>query len=441
MSLDLLIRHAQLRQRDGLVDIGIRNGVIEAVEANLKDRATREIDADGRLVTEPFVDCHFHIDKSFYGESVGRYRYPLESLERPGEGFEDVPRSGMLDYEASHDNVVPVEATWAFKRGYTVEDVASRIGRALDLALLHGTLAVRMFVDVDSIAGLTALKGAIRARERYGGVMTLQVCAFPQEGLLTNPDSFDLMEEAMNEGADVVGGIPWIEWDEPSARKHIDFCFELAERHHRDVHVLCDDTSDPSSRTLEMVAAKVLDSKFDGRVASSHNGALSVYPQAHAVRVINLVKQARISMVANAHVNALGTYTRVPELLRAGVNVSSGQDDLDNFYYPLGRADLLDSMNFTVHMAQLATPAGFETAFDIVTRNGARTLGLDDYGLAVGKPANLLVFEGHDMHEVLQMQSDRNYVIAKGEVVAMTNRTRELLLGDLTVDRPEAENA
>ncbi|MFA5568530.1 MAG: amidohydrolase family protein [Trueperaceae bacterium] len=430
MSNDLIIRNAQLRQRVGLVDIGVADGVITAIEPHIAGGpAEREIDAAGRLVTEPLVDCHFHIDKSFFGETTGRYDYPLkEARSAATTSFEGEPRSGMLDYEASHENVVPIEETWAFKRAYTVDDVAQRIGRALNLAIKHGTLAMRMFIDVDSFAGLTALEGAVKARERYGSTMELQICAFPQEGLHTNEESFELMERALVSGADVVGGLPWVEWTDAAASEHIDFCFDLAMRFDKDIHFLCDDTPDPMSRSLEMVAAKTIATGFKGRVSSSHNGALRHYPDAHAVRVINMLKQAGVNMVANANVNSLGTYTRVPELLAAGVNVSFGQDDLDNFYYPLGRADMLDVMNFTVHMAQLATPRGFETAFDIGTLNGARTLGLSRYGLAPGNPANMLVFAGRNPHEVLQMQSDRNYVISRGQVVSETNSTTKLRL-------------
>lgn len=431
MTFDLIVRRAQLRQRAGLADIGITGGRIAAIEPRLPTEGAAEIDAAGRLVTEPFVDCHFHIDKSFFGEAVGRYDYPLKPLVGPGELFEGEVRSGMQEYELLHSNVVPIEHTWAFKRRYTPSEVAGRVGRALELALAHGTLAMRMFTDVDSFAGLRALEGVLLARERFGRTMTLQVCAFPQEGLLTNPASGDLMQQAMEMGADVVGGIPFIELDDEGSRRHIDYCFDLAKRYNRDVHMLCDDAPNPNFRTLEMLAAKTIREGYHGRVSSGHNGALRVYPDAHAARVINLVRQARINIVANPNVNSLGTLTRVNELMAAGVNVCSGQDDLDNFYYPLGRADLLDSMNFMVHLAHLATPQGFEAAFDIVTRNGARTLGLSGYGLEVGAEANLLIFDGKNVHDVLQMQADRDYVIARGRVVAKTTRQRHIeLIGE-----------
>lgn len=422
MPHDLVIRRAQLRNRDGLVDIAIDGGRFTRIAEGIEGTGREEIDAAGRLATEPFVDTHFHIDKSFYGEAMGRYRYPLRELATPGVDFTDEPRSGMIEYEQFHDNVIPIEATWAFKRAYTIEDVAERVGRALKLAVRHGTLAMRMFVDVDSHAGLTALRGVLRAKERFADVMDLQVCAFPQEGLATNPRTHDLLGEAIREGADVVGGLPWVEWDDAAAQAHIDFCFDLALKHDLDLHFLCDDTDNPNARTLEKVAVKALRTGYLGRVSSGHNGALRHYPDIHAAKVIQLVRQAGMNITANAHVNSLGTYTLVPELLRAGVNVCVGQDDLDNFYYPLGRADLLEAVHYTVHLARLATPRGFEVAFDIATHNGAKALRLRDYRIAEGNPANLQLFAAANVHQVLQMNAERNLVVSRGQVVVETRR-------------------
>ncbi|MGQ0569645.1 MAG: amidohydrolase family protein [Armatimonadota bacterium] len=405
MPYDLVIHRAQLRQRGGLVDIGIADGKIAVIEARLEPGAHDEIDAAGRLVTEPFVDCHFHIDKSFLGAATGRFDYPLGG---------------------HHDGIPPLERHRALKAEYTIEGVAERMGRALELALIHGTLAVRMFVDVDPVQGLTALNAALVARKRFADRMTLQICAFPQEGTLGNPETLALMEQAMDLGADVVGGIPWVEANDAAVQLHVDHCFSLARRFGRQIHMLCDDTPSPSSRTLEMVAARTIREGFYGRVCSSHNGALRFYPDADASKVIDLVRQAGIHAVVIPTVNLLGALTRIEELLAAGVNVCAGQDDLDNFFYPLGCADMLDSMNFIVHLAHLATPRGFETAFDIVTRNGARALGLTGFGVEVGADANLLIFEGKNLHEVLQMHAARSFVIARGRVAAITTRAQHV---------------
>jgi cytosine deaminase len=408
MSLDLVIRGAQLRGRGGLVDIGIDGERIAVIAGRIDAPARHEIDAAGRLVTEPFVDCHIHIDKAFTGEAVGRFAYPLRDV--PGID----PRAHPLDQHR------------ALKRDYTEDDVAARIGRALDLALLHGTLAVRMFVDVDPIQRHTALRAALRARDRFAGRMTLQICAFPQEGGLRDPLTFALMEQALDQGADVVGGIPWIEPDEAAAREHIDRCFALAARFDRDVHLLCDDVPDARSRTLEMTATAALRHGWEGRVACSHNGALRFYQDAEATRVIGLVRQAGIHAVVIPTVNLLGTLTRVEDLLAARVNVCCGQDDLDNFFYPLGRADMLEAMFMLVHVAHLTSPQGLEIAFDCVTRNGARALRIADGDLAVGAPANLVVCDARTVAEAVRLQADRHAVISRGRVVATTTRTQSI---------------
>ncbi len=404
MAFDLVIRSAQLRQQRGLVDIGITDDAVAAIAARLDAPGSEEIDAAGRLVTEPFVDCHFHIDKSFLGSASGRFAYPLQPAT----------------------SLAPLEQHRSLKPHYSVESVAERIERALDLALIHGTLAIRMFIDVDPIQGLTALHAALRARERYADRMTLQICAFPQEGGLASVETIRLMEQAMDLGADIVGGIPWVEPDDETALAHIDSAFALARRFDRDVHMLCDDTPSPASRTLEMVAAKTLREGYQGRVAASHNGALRFYPDEHAAKVIRLIRDAGLHMVIIPTLNLLGTLTRVEELLAAGVNVCAGQDDLDNFFYPLGRANMLDAMNLLVHIAHLATAAGFETAFDIVSRNGAKALGLSRYSIEAGTEANMVIFEGQTMHEVLRTQADRAYVIARGRVAARTTRLRQV---------------
>ncbi len=422
MVYDLVLRRAQLRQHRDTVDIGITDGRIVAIAPRIEAPARDEIDAAGRLVTEPFVDCHFHVDKAFTGVTMGRFRYPLRSLPEIDAAFAAEARAGDTGGAVPYHGPHPLDLHRVLKRRYTIENVAERVGKALELALVHGTLAMRVFVDVDPIQRLTALRAVLGARERVADRMSVQVCAFPQDGLLDSPEMATLMEEAMHLGADVVGGIPWVEPDDTAAQAHIDWCFSLARRFDRGVHMLCDDTPDPNSRTLEMVAARTIRDGYQGRVAASHNGALRLYPDEHAAKVIDLVRQAEMHIVVIPSLNLLGTLTRVEEMLAAGINVCCGQDDLDNFFYPLGRANMLDAMHLIVHIAHLATPQGFETAYDIVTRQGARALGLERYAIEAGADANLLIFEGKTLHEVLQMQADRAYVIARGRVVATTTR-------------------
>jgi cytosine deaminase len=431
MSLELKVRSAQLRGVPHLLDIGISGGRIVQVAESIRESADQTIDAAGRLVTPSFADPHCHIDKSFFGELSGRYDYQQHAMipeESDLEKYRGQARSGMGDMEFVHPNVIPLWESWLYKERYTVDAVAERMLRALRTAASNGVLAMRMFCDVDTHAGLKTVEAGLRVREQLRAVMALQVVAFPQEGIWTDPGTDALMEQAMELGADVVGGIPFVEWTEADMQRHVSFCFALAAKFHRDIHFLCDDTSDPSARTLEMVAVTKLRTEFGGAVASSHNGALAQYPEEHRVRVIGLLRQAGVAIVANAHVNLLGSYTAVPELLRAGVLVAAGQDDIDNFYYPLGQPDPLEVAFCVVHAARLAYPEGMEQAFDMVSANAGVVMGLPPLEVAVGADANLVVHDARHVRDAIRYRYPRPYVISRGRVIAESNVVRRLEL-------------
>lgn len=444
MSYELVIREAQLRGHADLTDIAIQGGRIVAIRPALSVEGAEVIEAAGRLVVPGFVDSHFHIGKSFFGRDTHRYDY-RRAEEKPTEletRYRRRYRSAMGDLEVYHENVVPLVRQWAWKEAYTVDGVADRICEALSLGLSNGVTACRMFVDVDSYARLIEFEGALEARRRLGGLMQLQICPFPQEGLDADPETASLVEKAMQEGADVVGGLPHVEWTEDLCRRHVDFCFELAARFDAPLHFLCDDVADPMSRTLEYVAARTIQTGTYGRVASSHNGALTTYPDTHAVRVIDMIRDAEMNICCNSHVNLLGILTRVHELVDAGVNVSVGQDDLDNFYYPFGKEDPLEWGWSLAHAGHFAYPKGIEQVFDMLTVNGARTLGLEGYGLEEGCRADLVVLDCCHPREAIQFQVDRLHVISGGRRVGGTKRERWLAEPARSVDpSPEADRA
>ena len=224
--MDLVLRRARLRRTDGLRDVGIRDGRIATVEPSLGEDAAESLDLAGRLVLPGFVNIHLHLDKVLFGERTGQ-----DQAGTVEEGF---------------------RRTWAFKQAYTVEDVRDRALRVLRVALAHGTAALRMLADVDTHAGLTAARGLLAARQAFAPSITLQLVAFPQEGIFCHPGTERLMREAMELGADVVGGLPWVELTEEDRRRHVDFCCELAKERDADIHMLVDETLDPSSRTLQM---------------------------------------------------------------------------------------------------------------------------------------------------------------------------------------------
>ncbi len=436
--MSLVIRNARI-WGDEPRDILIRGQTIESVVPCGAGRADQELDVDGRIVLPAFVNCHWHADKCFYLKDLihrlpGGPRYRDAELK---QRFASEVRSGMAHFETKQ--AISLESTWAIKHTYTVEDVADRAGRAVELAIQYGCGAVRMFADVDRHAGVTGVRGLCAVKQRYGHLLHLQVVAFPQEGIFANPGTADLMKEALEAGADVVGGIPWVEWDEARQRQHIDACFEFARAYDRDIHMLCDDTEDPSSRTLEYLAIRTIENGWQGRVSASHCCALSFYDDAHASKVIDLVRQADVSIVSNAQISLVDIanlareprprgITRVRELLAAGVNVASAQDDVDDWYYPWGRNDLLEVAFFMAHTAQFFHLDTMPIPFRMVTEHPARAMRLQNYGVAPECEANLVVLDAPTLHEAFQYQADRRYVLLRGRVVAETQRTTTLTL-------------
>ena len=401
--METIIRHARLRGRQGTWDMGITNGRIAEVTEHLTGEANTEVDAAGNLILPTYVNGHIHLDKCFLQEQM-----------RPNK-----------DYTFGEC----LELTWEHKAGYTTEDILQRAGRAIQEGILHGTTVFRAFADVDSIGKLRGLEGLLALRERWRGVVHIEVVAFPQEGIIRDPGTAELMEEAMRLGADVVGGLPWFEMLDEDARAHIDFCFALAKRYDKDVHMLVDDTDNPLSRSLEYLAVKTLREGYQGRVSASHCGALAAYNEVHAHKVMDVLKQAHVSISSNAHISLVvqGRYdqepvrrgiTRLKQLWRHGINVFSSQDDVADPFYPFGRNDQQEVVAYLCHTAHMTAPSEIEAAFDFVTYNAARALRLPDYGLEPGCKADLNVLAASTTREALRLQQPPRWVIRGGNVLA-----------------------
>src|SRR3954451_2216399 len=241
--MNVIVRHAVVRGHQGMVDIVIEKDRIASVQPKAPDKGRREIAAAGSLVLPGLFNLHFHADKCLLGE-----------IMRPN-------LSGTLP-EA-------IEITNDFKRKYDPAEVAERTLRVLETGVKNGTTFFRLFADVGTIGGLRASPGLLRAREQFGKYADIQVVAFPQEGIVRDPGAAELMEEAIKQGCDVVGGLPWYEYSDADAREHIDICFEIAKRHDLDIHMLVDDTDDANSRSLEYLAIATMREGYQGRVAAS----------------------------------------------------------------------------------------------------------------------------------------------------------------------------
>lgn len=412
--MEIIIR--QTRLLDGrTVDIGINHDQIAAIAPQLTASAPQELHAQGGLTIPAFVNGQLHACKSFWRRLLPTLPPEQQALPR---------------FQAAH----------YVKQRYTADDVFTRVDETMRLAIRHGTCAIRLFGDVDDASGLAAIEGLLRIREKYARWLRVEVVAFPQDGV-TSAATPQLMREALTLGADVVGGIPWIEQGIAAQQGHTEMCFALAREFDRDLHFVCDDVADPHSRTLEMVARQTLAQGWQGRVAATQCAALAFYEDDYAAEVIGLVKQAGMTIFSNSHVSLIATefpdrqpwprgLTRVRELLAAGVPVACGQDDIDNWFYPFGRNDMLEVAHFMAHSGQFAWQGESTQVLPMVTTTSAKLLKVANYGLQVGNAANLVVLDAPDWHTALQFQAEKRYVILRGQLVAQNLRQTELWLGE-----------
>ncbi len=398
-----IIRNVRLRGRENTCDVAIEGERIAAVETSIDASGEREYEGQGNLLLPGLVNAHQHLDKTMLGEVMRPNR--TQTLQE------------AIDITLDH------------KRSYTTEEIASRAIPVLEAAVRHGTTAMRAFADVGTVGGLVPVEALLQIQRRFTGLVALEVVAFPQEAIIRDPGTRELMEQAIELGADVVGGLPWYERIDRHVHEHIDFCLELAQRTDRDVHMLVDDTDDPTSRSLEYLAVRTIETGYQGRVTATHCGALAAYDDNHAARVIDIVREADVTICSNAHISLVldgrsdrglirRGITRVGELLEAGVNVITAQDDVNDPYYPFGRPDQLEVAQYMAHVAHLTYPSQLETVLDMVTVNPARAMHLKDYGTAPGDRADLVLVDAPTVHEALRLIPPRRLVFYGGQLVA-----------------------
>lgn len=413
MSYDLIVRHARLHRRAGLVDIAIQDGKFARVATDIAESATREIDAAGRLVSPPFIDAHVHLDAVL---TVGQPRYNA---------------SGTL--------LEGIQIWSERKPSLTREDVKRRVLEEVRWEVAQGTLHIRSHVDVCD-PELTALRALLDVREEVRDICDLQLVAFPQDGVLSFPNGRELMRKAMELGCDIVGGIPHYEWTRDMGVEEVHYVFELAKEFNRGIDCHVDETDDPLSRFTEVMAADTIEQGWQGRVTASHCTAMHSYDNAYAFKLMRLLTRAQVHVIANPFDNVVlqgrfDTYpkrrgiTRVKELLAAGVNVALGHDSIMDPWFPLGRGDMLAAAQLALFLCQMS---GFEEINDVlalITTNAARTLRIEDrYGIEEGKPADFLVLDAPTAFEALRLLPARLHVFKQGREVASTIPARSSVM-------------
>jgi cytosine deaminase len=400
--MDLTIHNALHDKTLKPVHLGIQNGKIDQVSDEEISPGNKSLDAQGAMVSPALIEPHFHIENALVWDE------------------ENLNQSGTLR------EAIDIYAD--VKMNFTCEDIVDRSTKTIHEALRHGTLWMRNHVDIDQYAKLDLLRGVVAAREKFKDVFDLQIIAFPQHGLARNPESVDLMWQAMEKGAQLVGGIPHHEANMEDGATQIEIAFEIARAKDGNIDMHIDETDNPYWQSLELLAEKTIEEGYQGRVTAGHCTSMAGWDKKTLTRIIDKVKQADITVVTNAPINLLlqgrGDETpirrgiaRVAELLEAGVNVCCGQDDLLNMFYPFGQMDPLEVANITAHAGHLTSPDQIEAVFDMPRYNAARNIGLENYGLHEGADADLILLEATSAVDALRRKPERLYVIRKGEIV------------------------
>lgn len=405
--IDLVIRDALLRGYEGYCDIAVEEGKIIKI-GRVEDRGDVEINAEGRLVTESFVNPHLHLCKAYTFSMIGE-----EALE-------------FYHDESMASTLYAVEVASKIKEKYHEDWIYENSRRAVLEALKHGCTYIRAFIDTDTKAKLEGVKAVLKLREELKDYVGLQLVAFPQDGVLRDPGSEDYIWKAIEMGCDVVGGIPWIEYTEEDMLKHIEKMFTIAKYYDRDVAMLTDDVGDPTLRTTEMLAIKTIKEKWIGRVTACHARAMNLYTAHYFRRLIHMLKHAYISIVSDPHTGPL--HARVKELLSSEVNVALGQDDVADAYYPYGRNKMLEVAFLASHILWMTRPRDMEILYDMITKNGAKAMNLKNYGLREGGEANLVILNAKSVYEAIWYQAEPCYVISKGKIVVENSEETKLYI-------------
>ena len=406
--LDLLIQNATLPDGRTGMSVAVQDGSIVEVSPALNTTAHTVVDAQGFLLSPPFVDAHFHMDATL--------SYGLPRVNQSGTLLEGIALWGEL------------------KPLLTQEALMERALTYCDWAVAKGLLAIRTHVDVCD-PRLLAVEALLEVKRRVAPYLHLELVAFPQDGVLRGPQGpqqhLDNLKRALAMGVDVVGGIPHFERTAEQGALSVKLLCELAAEQGKRVDMHCDESDDPLSRHIETLAFETQRLGLQGRVTGSHLTSMHSMDNYYVSKLLPLMAEAQVQVVSNPLINITlqgrhDTYpkrrgmTRVPELLAAGINVAFGHDCVMDPWYSLGSADMLEVAHMGLHVAQMTSQSAMRQCFDAVTVNPARILGLTGYGLEVGCHADFVLLQARDPVEALRLRATRLKVFRRGQLLAET---------------------
>jgi len=402
--LDLLVTNATLPDGRSGMSLAVQAGRFVEVAPGLAAPARETLDAAGLLVSPPFVDAHFHMDATL--------SYGLPRVNQSGTLLEGIALWGELKPQLTHEAVV--ERALAY----------------CDWAVAKGLLAIRSHVDT-SDPSMLAVDALLEVQRRVKPYLDLQLVAFPQDGVLRAPGGLANLERALDRGVDVVGGIPHFERTMAEGTASVTLLCEIAARRGKLVDMHCDESDDPLSRHVETLAFETHRLGLHGRVTGSHLTSMHSMDNYYVSKLLPLMAQAQLNVVSNPLINITlqgrhDTYpkrrgmTRVPEMLAQGMTVAFGQDCVMDPWYSLGSGDMLEVASMGLHVAQMTSQAAIRQCFDAVTRNPAKIMQLEGYGLEPGCNADFVLLQARDPIEAIRLRATRLQVVRRGKLLAQT---------------------
>ena len=409
----MLVKNVHIHNREGLWQILIEEGKISRIfpQDEVFNYSGEILDGEEGIIYPPFVEPHIHLDAT---QTAGQPNW-----NQSGTLFEGIERWAERKSLLSH------------------EDVKSRAWKTLKWQIANGVQYIRTHVDV-SDPTLTALKAMLEVKKEIAPWADLQIVAFPQEGILSYPNGEKLLDQAMEMGADVVGGIPHFEFTREYGVESMHIAFDIARKYNKQIDIHCDEIDDEQSRFVETVAALALKYDMGEKVTASHTTAMHSYNNAYASRLFRLLKMSKIHFVANPLVNIhlqgrFDTYpkrrgvTRVKEMLKNNINVCFGHDDVFDPWYPLGTANMLQVLHMGLHVCQLMGYGQINDGLKLVTENSAKALGLTDYGIKEGNSANFIVLPAENGFDAVRRQVPTRYSIRHGKVISETQLAKTII--------------
>ena len=410
---DLLVKNCLLLQKKTPQDILIKGGVIKDIASKITIDNIPSIDADFHFVTPPFVDSHFHMDATL--------SYGLPRVNKSGTLLEGIKLWGEL------------------KPNLTADAIKERALKFCKWAIARGTLAIRSHVDVSG-QNLVGVEALLDVREQMKDFIDIQLVAFPQDGLF-RANCLNNLKAALDMGVDVVGGIPHFERTMEEGHESIRVLCEIAEKRGLLTDLHCDETDDPMSRHVEILALETTRLGLKGRVAGSHLTSMHSLDNYYFTKLISLLVEADLNIIANPLINITiqgrqDNYpkrrglTRIPEQLNAGLKVAFGHDCVMDPWYPLGSHDMLEVAHMALHCCHMTGIDEMISCFNSVTADAASILHLDNYGINNGSNGDLVVLQCKDPIEAIRLKPARLFVVRHGKVISSTDPVNyELNLG------------